>query len=95
MRKQNLYDCQIKGSVFAKKKITEVTRRDVELFKVELEELTKSNYKKKLINNNTKNKVLTPLVEVFAEHLSKKRKALRKYSIIRRLLEFPQTVMRK
>ena len=66
-RKRDLYDCQIKSSALAQKKITEVTRRDIEIFKVELEETVKSNNKKKIINNNTKNKVLTLLVEVFAD----------------------------
>ena len=48
VRKYDLYDCQIKDSRLAKKKINEITRRDIEIFKLDLEEMTKTNNRRKI-----------------------------------------------
>ena len=64
-RKRTLYEQQIKGTDLAKKKINLITAHDIELFKYGLETKKKANISSRVISNNTRNKVITLLSEVF------------------------------
>ena len=66
-RKRTLYEQQIKGTDLAKKKINLITAHDIELFKYGLETRKNANNSSRVISNNTRNKVITLLSEVFSD----------------------------